>query len=205
MNAAFDASAIDWGKGEGLLAVIVQHWRDGRVLMLGYMNQDALEITRRSGYVTFYSRSRQQLWTKGETSGNRLELKALHADCDGDALLVLAEPQGPVCHAGTETCFASSREPAIAFLGQLDALVAQRAIQQPENSYTTRLFREGTARIAQKIGEEAVETALASVTGDGNDLLDEAADLFYHLLVLLRARGLGITELSEKLHQRHPQ
>ncbi|MGA7295934.1 MAG: bifunctional phosphoribosyl-AMP cyclohydrolase/phosphoribosyl-ATP diphosphatase HisIE [Rhodanobacteraceae bacterium] len=198
-----DASKLDWDKGGGLLPCLVQHWRDGRVLMLGYMNREALGRTQTSGMVTFFSRSRQTLWTKGETSGNFLQLKSLHVDCDADTLLVLADPQGPTCHRGTATCFDDQAQPSTAFLGQLDALVEQRERDRPEGSYSTRLFDAGVRRIAQKVGEEGVETALAAVAQDDDALLDESADLLYHLLVLLRARGLGLADAVRVLRQRH--
>ncbi len=194
---------LDWTKGNGLVPVIVQHWRDGRVLMLGYMNREALDATLASGKVTFFSRSKQRLWTKGETSGNTLELKAIHTDCDADALLVQAQPNGPTCHLGTDSCFGDVSEPELAFLGRLDALVARRHAELPEGSYTTRLFDAGVRRIAQKVGEEGVETALAAVAEENDALVGEAADLVYHLLVLLRARNLGLDAVCERLHERH--
>jgi phosphoribosyl-ATP pyrophosphohydrolase/phosphoribosyl-AMP cyclohydrolase len=198
-----DAERLDWSKGGGLLPAIVQHWRSGAVLMLGYMNREALEQTRQSGKVTFWSRSKQRLWTKGETSGNFLLLKALHADCDGDTLLVQAQPQGPTCHLGTSSCFGDASTPPLAFLAELDALIAQRGEERPAGSYTTRLFESGMRRIAQKVGEEGVETALAGVTEDDATLLGEAADLLFHLLVLLRARGASLTDLAARLASRH--
>lgn len=198
-----DPDRLDWSKGDGLISAIVQHWRDGRVLMLGYMNREALDTTLASGKVTFYSRSRQRLWTKGETSGNTLALKSIHADCDADALLVLAEPNGPTCHLGTDSCFGDASEPELAFLGRLDALVARRHAELPEGSYTTRLFDGGVRRIAQKVGEEGVETALAAVGEEDGALVGEAADLMYHLLVLLRARNLGLDEVCARLRERH--
>ena len=198
-----DPSRLDWNKGDGLISAIVQHWRDGRVLMLGYMNRAALESTLASGKVTFYSRSKQRLWTKGETSGNTLELKAIHADCDNDALLVQAAPNGPTCHLGTESCFGDDSSHALAFLGQLDALIARRHTELPEGSYTTSLFDAGVRRIAQKVGEEGVETALAAVGEDDAALVGEAADLLYHLFVLLRARNLGLSDVEAQLRERH--
>ncbi|THD06542.1 bifunctional phosphoribosyl-AMP cyclohydrolase/phosphoribosyl-ATP diphosphatase HisIE [Metallibacterium scheffleri] len=202
MNSAFDPGQLDWSKGDGLLPAIVQHARDGRVLMLGYMNRAALQVTLDSGKVTFYSRSKQRLWTKGETSGHTLELQALHADCDRDTLLALALPQGPTCHLGSDTCFAAAA-PALAFIGQLDTLIAERERARPQDSYTTRLFEGGVRRIAQKVGEEGVETALAAVAQDDDALLGEAADLVYHLIVLLRARGLGLDDVAATLALRH--
>lgn len=201
----FDLSpkALDWDKVGGLLPVIVQHWRDGRVLMLAYMNREALGITLQSGKVTFFSRSKQRLWTKGESSGHVLIAKSIHADCDRDTLLIQAEPHGPTCHLGSETCFGAVADPDITFLPQLDALVEQRQDERPEHHYTTKLFESGVRRIAQKVGEEGVETALAAVAQDDSALIGEAADLLYHLLVLLRSRGLGLAELVDRLRERH--
>ena len=203
MSAAMEPERLDWSKGDGLLPAIVQHWRSGAVLMLGYMNREALERTQQSGKVTFWSRSKQRLWTKGETSGNFLLLQSLHADCDGDTLLVQAQPQGPTCHLGTSSCFGDASTPPLAFLAELDALIAQRAEQRPAGSYTTKLFESGMRRIAQKVGEEGVETALAGVGEDDAALLGEAADLLFHLLVLLRARGASLTDLAARLAARH--
>ena len=191
--------AIDWDRGQGLVAAIVQDALDGRVLMLGYMDRSALEETRRSGFVTFFSRSRQRLWTKGETSGNRLALVSLAPDSDGDALLVRARPLGPTCHRGSHSCFGEAGADS---LSALDALVATRERERPTGSYTTSLFEAGTRRIAQKVGEEGVETALAAVAQDEDALLGEAADLVFHLLVLLRSRGLGLDDLRERLRTR---
>lgn len=203
-NATGAASErLDWAKGDGLLPAIVQHFATGEVLMLGYMNREALEATRASGFVTFWSRSRQRLWKKGETSGNVLVLKSLRGDCDGDTLLVLAEPRGPICHLGTSSCFGEDVKPPSGFLAELDALVAQRNEARPAGSYTTQLFESGTRRIAQKVGEEGVETALAAVVQDDDALLGEAADLVYHLTVLLRARGLSLAQVAAVLARRH--
>jgi len=200
---AFDATKLDWAKSGGLLPAVIQHWRSGAVLMLGYMNETALEQTRKSGKVTFWSRSKKRLWTKGETSGHHLLLKSLHADCDGDALLIAAEPMGPTCHLGTASCFGDSAQPPIAFLAELDALITQRARERPAGSYTTQLFDAGIRRIAQKIGEEGVETALAATAQDDAELLGEAADLMFHLMVLLRARGKSLDDLAATLAARH--
>ncbi len=197
--------ALDWEKSGGLLPAIVQHAFDGRVLMQAFMNADALNKTLATRQVTFWSRSRNALWTKGETSGNTLALAEVHADCDRDALLVLARPDGPTCHLGTATCFDGERElaPALAFLAQLDHLVAERDRTRPEGSYTTQLLEKGVKRIAQKVGEEGVETALAAAAGDDAELADETADLLYHLLVLLRARGLPLERIVATLKARH--
>lgn len=200
---SFDPATLDWEKGNGLLPAIVQHVSDGRVLMLGYMNREALDKTLTCRQVTFFSRSKQRLWTKGETSGNVLNLKSLHVDCDKDTLLVMAEPQGPTCHLGSDTCFGDAAQAQLAFFGQLDRLIAARHEERPEGSYTTQLFAAGTRRIAQKVGEEGVETALAAVAEDDSALTGEAADLIFHLLVLLRARGLGMAEVSACLRARH--
>lgn len=199
---AFDAAALDWSKGDALLPAIVQHWRSGAVLMLGYMDRIALDETMQSGKVTFWSRSKQRLWTKGETSGNFLLLKSVQADCDHDALLIGADPQGPTCHLGTSSCFGDGTPP-IGFLAELDALVARRERERPGGSYTTKLFDSGVRRIAQKVGEEGVEAALAGVGGDDSELLGEGADLLFHLIVLLRARGLSIDAVIATLANRH--
>ena len=197
---------LDWDKGGGLLPAIVQHAVDGRVLMLGYMNEAALRQTLTDGRVTFFSRSRNQLWTKGETSGNFLRVTHVSADCDRDTILVLAHPDGPTCHNGTPTCFADAREPQasrIAFLSTLQATIAQRIADSPEGSYTARLFASGVSRIAQKVGEEGVETALAAVTRDDPELVGECADLLYHLLVLLKSRNLTLEQVVGELASRH--
>ena len=194
---------LDWSKGDGLLPAVVQHWCSGAVLMLGYMDRAALEQTLQSGKVTFFSRSKQRLWIKGETSGHMLLLKALHADCDADTILVLADPQGPTCHLGNASCFGDAATPELAFLAELDALVAQRERERPAGSYTTTLFEGGARRIAQKVGEEGVETALAAVVEDDVALAGEAADLLFHLLVLLHSRGLGLQSVIAVLRARH--
>lgn len=199
-RVAFASGTLDWEKGAGLLPAIVQDARSHRVLMLGYMNRDALAATLRTGRVTFFSRSRNRLWTKGEDSGNLLSLVSIEADCDADTLLVRAEPQGPTCHLGRTSCFAQA---AGSVLGELDRLVEQRERERPDGSYTSRLFAEGVRRIAQKVGEEGVETALAAVVQDEEALVGEAADLAYHLLVLLRARSLGLHALEAALRARH--
>lgn len=198
-----DLSRLDWAKGDGLLPVVVQHWLTGEVLMLGYMNAEALAATQAAGKVTFWSRSKQRLWMKGESSGHVLALKSIRVDCDVDTLLVLAEPHGPTCHLGTSSCFGTDARPPLGFLAQLDALVAQRHAERPQGSYTTKLFEAGTRRIAQKVGEEGVETALAAVVQDDEALLGEAADLLFHLVVVLRARGLSLADAIAVLADRH--
>lgn len=196
-------SRLDWAKGGGLLPAIVQHWLSGEVLMLGYMNAEALAQTQASGKVTFYSRSKQRLWTKGESSGHVLVLKGISIDCDADTLLAQAEPHGPTCHLGTSSCFGEAVQPPLGFLAELDALVAQRHAERPEGSYTTSLFEGGIRRMAQKVGEEGVETALAAVAQDDAELLGESADLIFHLTVVLRARGLSLTDVATLLAKRH--
>jgi len=201
-----DINALQWQKMDGLIPAIVQDAFDGRVLMQAYMNRDALARSLDTGKATFWSRSRELLWTKGETSGNTLQMVAIHADCDNDCLLVLAIPSGPTCHRNTDTCFDSDEHtvmPELAFLAGLERLIAQRETDRPEASYTTKLFEAGVKRIAQKVGEEGVETALAAVAGDREELLNESADLLYHLLVLLRASGLGLSDVTTVLSSRH--
>ena len=198
-----DGEGLDWNKMDGLLPAIVQHGRTGAVLMLGYMSAQALEATFGSGFVTFYSRSKGRLWQKGETSGNRLKLVSVHADCDSDALLVRAEPEGPTCHLGTESCFGDEAAPAIGWLEALSAIVRDRAGATPEKSYTARLIAEGPAKIAQKVGEEGVEVALAAVTRDVNGCVEETADLVYHLSVLMQARDYDWGDVVRVLRERH--
>ncbi len=194
-----DPDALDWTKGDGLLPVVVQDAASLRVLMLGYMDRAALEQTRRSGHVTFYSRSKRRLWTKGETSGHVLELVSVDVDCDADTLLVMARPQGPTCHLQRPSCFPDA--PADA-LGALDAVIADRAASPQAGSYTARLFESGIRRIALNVGDDGVESGLAGVVQDDEALLGEAADLVYHLLVLLRARGLGLDAVRRVLDER---
>ena len=203
-SPAMTAAQIDglaWDKQGGLLPAVVQDADTLRVLMLGYMDRAALQATLDTGQVTFRSRSRQRLWVKGETSGHLLELVGIEADCDADTLLVVARPHGPTCHLGRASCFPSAPGE---FLAELDQLVAARHRDRPSGSYTTRLFESGLRRTAQKVGEEGVETALAGVAQDDAALAGEAADLLFHLLVLLRARGLSLTEAIDVLRQRHP-
>jgi phosphoribosyl-ATP pyrophosphohydrolase/phosphoribosyl-AMP cyclohydrolase len=198
--SVLDIETLAWDKQDGLLPAIVQDSENGRVLMLGYMNREALAKTLASGRVCFFSRSRNRLWTKGETSGHFLDLVRLEADCDGDTLLVQASPNGPTCHLDRASCF--PKAPA-SFLAELDAVVAERERERPAGSYSTRLFEAGTRHIAQKVGEEGVETALAGVVQDDAALLGESADLIYHLLVLLRSRGLSLAQVVDTLEQRH--
>jgi phosphoribosyl-ATP pyrophosphohydrolase/phosphoribosyl-AMP cyclohydrolase len=196
---------LSWEKMNGLIPAIVQDAFDGRVLMQGYMNKDALTTTLESGQVTFWSRSRQQLWTKGETSRNYLDLVDVHPDCDSDSLLIRARQEGPTCHLGLDTCFDTEAKviPELAFLSDLEQVIAQRDEDRPEDSYTTKLLEAGIKRIAQKVGEEGVETALAAAAGGDEEVLNESADLLYHLLVLLRSRKLELGSLVEVLKLRH--
>lgn len=195
-----DVDGLAWDRMDGLLPAIVQDSLSGEVRMLGYMNRAALERTLASGLVTFFSRSRQALWTKGETSGNTLELVSIAADCDGDALLVRARPNGPTCHNGTDSCFSGATG---GFLSALEAILETRAAADPASSYTARLLAEGVKRIAQKVGEEGIETALAAVAGDKAELTAEAADLVYHLTLLLQSRGLNWAAVAVELARRH--
>lgn len=199
----FDPEALDWSKGDGLLPAIVQDAASGRVLMLGYMNREALEHTCSSGHVTFFSRSKQRLWTKGESSGNVLELRSIAADCDRDTLRVMAVPHGPTCHLGTTTCWGEALEPPVGFLAELQRVIQTRKNADPESSYTARLLAEGVKRCAQKVGEEGVEVALAATAGDRDELVEESADLLYHLLVVLAASGVSLDEVCRTLEARH--
>ena len=195
-------SQLDWQKTDGMMPAIVQHAVSGEVLMHGYMNQQALAKTLEIGKVTFWSRTKQRLWTKGETSEHFLNVVSITPDCDNDTLLVLANPVGPTCHRGTSSCFS----PAAAdwtFLYQLEQLLAERKHADPKSSYTASLYASGTKRIAQKVGEEGVETALAATVNDRFELTNEASDLVYHLLVLLQDQDLNLSAIIENLRQRH--
>jgi phosphoribosyl-ATP pyrophosphohydrolase/phosphoribosyl-AMP cyclohydrolase len=187
---------------DGLVPAVVQDARTGVVLMLGYMNQEALEKTLETGLVTFFSRSKQRLWTKGETSGNALRLRDIRLDCDEDAILLKAEPSGPVCHTGDDTCW-GERNQAVYFLPVLENIIWERKNAAPENSYTAQLFAAGIPKIAQKVGEEAVETVIESLGENRERLLNESADLLYHLLVLLAAKGVRLEEIEDVLKKRH--
>ncbi|WP_312828470.1 bifunctional phosphoribosyl-AMP cyclohydrolase/phosphoribosyl-ATP diphosphatase HisIE [Pantoea anthophila] len=193
---------LDWDKTEGMMPVIVQHNVSGEVLMHGYMNPAALEKTLAEGNVTFFSRTKNRLWTKGETSGNFLQVVSITPDCDNDTLLILADPIGPTCHLGTSSCF-SPAAPEWTFLYQLEQLLASRKTADPESSYTARLYASGTKRIAQKVGEEGVETALAATVNDRHELTNEASDLVYHLMVLLQDQDLDFSTVINNLRARH--
>lgn len=207
-----DVAGLDFGKAGGLLPAIVQHAESGAVLMLGYMNPEALRETLTRRRVVFFSRSRQRLWEKGETSGHTLDVAAVRTDCDRDTLLVTALPAGPVCHLGTDTCFGAAPpveigrrcgEGPLAFLDDLEAVIAQRLAERPEGSYTARLQAQGPNRIAQKVGEEGLEVALAAVAEPDGKLIGEAADLLYHLLILLKSRDLRLEQVVAELKSRH--
>jgi phosphoribosyl-ATP pyrophosphohydrolase/phosphoribosyl-AMP cyclohydrolase len=197
---------LDFAKGNGLLPAIVQHAGSGAVLMLGYMNREALResLTRRR--VVFFSRSKGRLWQKGETSGHVLELVEVRADCDQDTLLVTAWPRGPACHLGTSTCFGDeplTKASRLSFLGELETVIEQRLSERPEGSYTARLLAEGPKRIAQKVGEEGLEVAIAALAETDEELIGESADLLFHLLVLLRSRGITLERVVGELRSRH--
>jgi phosphoribosyl-AMP cyclohydrolase / phosphoribosyl-ATP pyrophosphohydrolase len=199
MNAP-EADRLDWAKGDGLLPAIVQHAVTGAVLMLAYMNRDAYVETLACGEAVFFSRSRGRLWRKGETSGNVLRVVEITADCDADTLLLRAQPAGPTCHLGTTSCFGA--RPVATLLDELEGVIDARLAERPEDSYVARLAAAGPARAAQKLGEEGVETALAAVTRDDEGLAEESADLLFHLLVLLRIRGLSLQNVLAKLAAR---
>lgn len=195
---------IDFDKGEGLVPAIIQDSSTLRVLMLGYMNREAYDKTVQTGLVTFYSRSRKCLWTKGETSGNYLKLVDIKVDCDNDTLLVKAIPQGPVCHTGTDTCWGETNEASpLLFLSELSDFIECRHREMPEGSYTTSLFRDGLNRMAQKVGEEALELVIEATNGTDERLVYEGSDMLYHLIVLLTSKGLRIEDLARELQERH--
>ncbi len=188
---------------EGLVPAIIQDVDSKKVLMLGYMNKESYEKTLETQKVTFYSRSRQRLWTKGEESGNFLHLISIKEDCDQDALLVEVRPVGPVCHKGTDTCWGEKNEEPLLFLKSLQDVLNRRFEEMPENSYTTQLFKSGINRMAQKVGEEAVEAVIEATNGKDERLLYESSDLIYHLMVLLTSKGYGIEDLARELQERH--
>lgn len=197
------STAVDWEKIQGLLPVVVQDARSAQVLMLGYMNEQALKTTQQTGRVTFFSRSKNRLWMKGEQSGNVLEVVDYSLDCDGDALLIIANPMGPTCHTGTVSCFSELEQPDWVFFAGLERLIASRKGAEANSSYTASLYAQGTKRIAQKVGEEGVETALAAAVGDKAETCAEAADLLYHLTVLLQDAQLSWQAVMEVLKARH--
>lgn len=199
-------AALDWSKSGGLIPVVVQDARSAQVLMLGYMNKAALDATLLSRRVTFFSRSKQRLWVKGETSGNFLNVVQIVPDCDNDTLLVIADPIGPTCHTGTDSCFGDdvvTDASRLAFLTRLEAVIAQRVAEQPEGSYTARIWAQGPTKLAQKVGEEGVEVALAAVVQSDERLVSESADLLFHLALLLKNRNLSLRSVVEELERRH--
>ena len=197
---------IDFEKMGGLVPAIIQDAETKNVLMLGFMNQEAYQKTLDTKHVTFWSRTRQTLWTKGETSGHYLNLVDIKIDCDNDTLLVKVHPIGPTCHTGTDTCWGEEnvqQGSSLQFLSELQDFIDLRKQQMPEGSYTTKLFRDGVNKIAQKVGEEALETVIEATNGTGDHLIYEASDLLYHLIVLLTQQGLRIDQVAEELHRRH--
>ena len=192
---------IDFKKGNGLVPVIVQDNTTMQVLMLGFMNSEALSKTEQEGRVTFFSRSRNMLWTKGETSGNYLYVKEIRADCDSDSLLILANPAGPVCHTGSFSCF--GEDTARGFLYKLEEIISQRIDNETEGSYTNKIFSKGINKIAQKVGEEAVELVIEAKDNNDDQFKNEAADLLYHLLILLKAKSVSLTDIEKVLTERH--
>lgn len=195
---------IDFDKMGGLVPAIIQDADTKNVLMLGFMNREAYDKTVETGRVTFWSRSRNTLWTKGETSGNYLDLVSIQNDCDSDTLLVKVHPNGPTCHTGTDTCWGETNEKnPILFLSQLQDFIQKRKNEMPEGSYTTKLFKDGIGRQAQKVGEEALEAVIEAVSGTNDKLLYEVSDMFYHLIVLLTSKGLRIEDVARELALRH--
>ena len=202
-----DLETLDFAKGDGLIPAVIQDAETYQVLMLGYMNKEALQTTLEEERVTFYSRSKERLWTKGETSGNYLNLVNLQEDCDNDTLLVLANPQGPTCHTGDQSCFHKKefkpKKKSVEFLSDLEKLIKNRQKNLPEDSYTTYLFEKGRDKIAQKVGEEAVETVIESKNTDDKKFIGEVADLLFHLLVLLREKEISLKKIIKRLKKRH--
>lgn len=203
-----DVTSLAFNKTDGLLPAIVQDAKTGAVLMLGYMNRDALRATLERRRVVFFSRSRNRLWEKGETSGNTLDLVDVQTDCDRDSLLITANPRGPACHVGTATCFGDhthSKAEQLSFLGALEGIIEKRIADRPEGSYTARLYAQGAKRIAQKVGEEGLEVALAAVAETDEKVIAESADLLFHLLVLLKSRGVSLDRVAQELQARHAE
>lgn len=196
---------LDFNKLNGLVPAIIQDARTKNVLMLGFMNEEAYDKTVKTGKVTFFSRTKNRLWTKGEESGHFLNVVSMQVDCDRDTLLVLVNPVGPTCHNGTDTCFGTSNDAGVEFLHYLQEFIIKRHDEMPEGSYTTSLFKKGVNRMAQKVGEEAVETVIEATNGTDDRLIYEASDLIYHLIVLLTSKGHRIEELAEELAKRHKE
>jgi phosphoribosyl-ATP pyrophosphohydrolase/phosphoribosyl-AMP cyclohydrolase len=194
---------LDFNKMDGLIPAIIQDDKTQKVLMLGFMNEEAYDKTLKTGKVTFWSRTKNALWTKGETSGNYLNVVSIKADCDNDTLLIKVNPDGPVCHTGTDTCWGEENDNPIAFLSELQRFIEKRHEEMPEGSYTTSLFQSGVGRMAQKVGEEAVESVIEAMAGNDERLIYEASDMIYHLMVLLTSKGLKIEDLAVELQKRH--
>lgn len=194
---------LDFNKMDGLIPAIIQDANTLKVLMLGFMDEEAFKKTEKTGQVTFYSRTKQRLWTKGEESGNFLNVVSITPDCDNDTLLIKVHPVGPVCHLGTDTCWAEENKTDIAFLQYLQEFIQKRFEEMPEDSYTTSLFQKGINRMAQKVGEEAVETVIEATNGTDERLIYEASDLMYHLIVLLTSKGYSLTDIAKELEKRH--
>lgn len=194
---------LDFDKVGGLIPAIIQDNETNKVLMLGYMNQEALDKTKELGKVTFYSRTKQRLWTKGEESGNYLNVISIQEDCDQDTLLIKVNPVGPVCHTGDDTCFKEENREDVMFFKHLQRFIEKRHQEMPEGSYTTSLFQSGVNRMAQKVGEEAIESVIEACNGTDDRLVYESADMLYHLIVLLTSKGLSIEDLSRELQKRH--
>jgi phosphoribosyl-ATP pyrophosphohydrolase/phosphoribosyl-AMP cyclohydrolase len=197
--------SLDWAKSDGLLPAIVQDARTAQVLMLGFMNREALQTTLASRRVTFFSRSKNRLWTKGESSGHFLDVVAVQTDCDRDTLLITAHPHGPTCHTGATSCFGevSTSAQTLAFLARLEQVIEQRISEQPDGSYTAKMWAKGPTRMAQKVGEEGVEVALAAVKESDESVIGEAADLLFHLSLLLKSRNLSLVDPVRELEKRH--
>jgi phosphoribosyl-ATP pyrophosphohydrolase/phosphoribosyl-AMP cyclohydrolase len=196
-------SNLDFSKNGGFIPTIIQDYQTGKVLMLGYMNEEAMQKSEESGLVTFYSRSKNRLWTKGEISGNHLVLKEMIADCDKDTLLIKAQPNGPTCHTGQDTCFGEKNKSYLAFLSVLEEIIQDRKINPVEGSYTTSLFKDGINKIAQKVGEEAVEVVIEAKDNNAGLFKNEVADLLFHTLILLREKGVQLSDIVEILEERH--
>lgn len=194
---------LDFNKMGGLIPAIIQDDKTQKVLMLGFMNEEAYDKTLKTGKVTFWSRTKNALWTKGETSGNYLNVVSIKADCDNDTLLIKVNPDGPVCHTGTDTCWGEENDNPMAFLSELQRFIEKRHEEMPEGSYTTSLFQSGLGRMAQKVGEEAVESVIEAMAGNDERLIYEASDMIYHLMVLLTSKGLKIEDLAVELQKRH--
>lgn len=194
---------IDFKKMDGLVPAVIQDELTSKVLMLGFMNEEAFDKTRTTGKVTFYSRTKKRLWTKGEESGNFMQVVSMATDCDEDSLLIKVKPTGPVCHTGSDTCWNESNQGDFFFLDYLQKFIQQRFKEMPEGSYTTSLFRKGVNRMAQKLGEEAVETVIEATNGTDEMFLYEASDLLYHLIVLLTSKGYSLDDLGKELKKRH--